>query len=146
MLSREHKKNQVFHEIKDIFLDAFSLPTPNDEKPILEKLVNIVEKISDEDLDTNTKLLEWSKIKFHSKELEYISSVISLRQVDLATKMEDVKKVLENIFSLYTKLCYVNLLTQDVHRAIDWLKGDLQSTTISWSKLDLFLETTIYSR
>ena len=41
--------------------------------------------------------------------------------------MESVKKVLENIFSLYTKLCDVNLFTQEVQRAIDQLQGDLQT-------------------
>ena len=57
------------------------------------------------DLDTTTKNLEWSKKKFQGKVNEKISSEIALTQVALATKVEEVKKVLENIFSLYTKLC-----------------------------------------
>lgn len=65
----KHKQKKTLHEINDIFLDAFSLPTPNEEKPILEKLVNIVDMISDDDLDANTKLLEWLEKKFHSKVL-----------------------------------------------------------------------------
>ena len=60
----------------------------------------MVDKIRDEDLDSNVKLLEWSERKFQSKVLEKIPSAIALRQVDLATKVESVKTVLENIFSL----------------------------------------------
>ena len=85
------------------FFDALSLPEMNEDKPIIEKLVTIVDKIKDEDLDSNVKLLEWFERKFHTKVLKKISSAIALRQVDLATKMENVKIVLENI-SLYTKL------------------------------------------
>ena len=83
--------------------------------------MTIVDKISDADLDTNTKLLQWSKKKFQSKVNENISSAIALRKVDLETKMKDMKKVLENIFSLYTKLCDVNFFTKEAQRAIDRL-------------------------
>ena len=68
----------MFHDIKDIFLDAFNLLATNEDKPIIEKLVNIVDKISDENLDYNVKLLEWSKKKFHSKVFGKISSAIAL--------------------------------------------------------------------
>ena len=121
MLIGEHKQEWVLYDIKEIFLDAFSLQELSEEKPIIEKLVNIVDRIKDEYLDYNVKLLEWSEKNIHSKVLETISSVISLWQVDLATKMEDVKKVLENIFSLYTNLCDVSLFTQEVQRANDRL-------------------------
>lgn len=79
MLRREQKKKQVLHDIKDIFLDSLSLPKPHEAKPIIEKLFDMVDKIRDEDLDSNVKLLEWSEWKFHSKILENISSVIALR-------------------------------------------------------------------
>jgi hypothetical protein len=83
----------------------------NKDKPIIEQHVNIVDKTKHEDLDSNVKLLEWSERNFHTKVLEKISSAIALRQFDLATKVESVKKVLENIFSLYTKFYDVNLFT-----------------------------------
>ena len=107
----------------------------NKDKPIIEQHVNIVDKTKHEDLDYNVKLLEWSERNFHTKVLEKISSAIALRQFDLATKVESVKKVLENIFSLYTKLYDVNLFTQEVQRVIDQLQGDLQliGTTLNLS-------------
>ena len=71
-----------------------------------------MEKVNNEDLDTNAKLLEWSKRKFQGKFNEKIYGDITLTQVALSTKVEDVKKVLENIFSLYTKLCDLTLFTQ----------------------------------
>lgn len=111
LLRREHKQRKVLHDIKEIFLNAFILLTPNEEKSIIEKLVNIVSKISDADLDTNTKLLEWSENFFQTKVNKNISTAIALRQVELATKIEDVKKILENIFSLHINLFDVNLFT-----------------------------------
>ena len=72
-----------------------------------------MEKVSNEDLDTNAKILEWSEKKFQGKVNEKISSDIVLNQVALATKVEDMKKVLENIFSLYTKLCNPSLFLRN---------------------------------
>lgn len=57
---------------------------------------------------------------------EQISSAIALHQVELATKIDGLKKMLENIFSLYTKLCDVPLFTQEVQRHIDHLERDLK--------------------
>ena len=79
LLKRENKQSQVLYDIKEIFLDAFILLEPHEEKTIIEKLVNIVDKISDADLDTNTKLLEWSEKKFQTKVDENISSAIALK-------------------------------------------------------------------
>ena len=48
--------------------------------------------------------MEWSERKFQGKVNEKISSDIALSQVELAKKLERVKIVLGNIFSLYNKL------------------------------------------
>ena len=111
ILRKEYKQRQTIYEIKDIFLDAFILETPGQSKLILEKLSKIVEHVNNEDKETNTKLMEWSEKNFQGKVNEKISSEIALSQVELATKIEKVKKVLENIFSLYAKLCDPTLFT-----------------------------------
>ena len=77
-----------------------------------------MEKVSDADLDTNAKLLELSEKKFQCKVNEKISGDIALTQVALATKVESVKKVLENIFALDTKLCNPTLFTQETRSHI----------------------------
>ena len=79
----------------------------------MEKLSNIVDYVQNEDLDTNAKLLEWSEKKFQTKVNERISSEIALSQVELANKIEKVKTVLKNMFSLYSKLCDPSIFTQE---------------------------------
>ena len=49
ILRNEYKKKKALHEIKYIFLDAFSLQTPDETKPILEKLSEIVDRVTSED-------------------------------------------------------------------------------------------------
>ena len=44
MLRKESRKKQALQDIKDIFLDAFNLPTSEEIKPLLEKLLEIVKK------------------------------------------------------------------------------------------------------
>ena len=61
--------------------------------------------MTNEDQDTNVKLIEWFEKKFQGKVNEKIVSEIALSQVELAKTIEKVKNVLENIFSLYKKLC-----------------------------------------
>ena len=101
MLRNEYRQRKALVEIKDIFLDSFSLLVPNETKPIIEKLSIIVDQVQNGDLDTNVKLLEWSEKKFQMKVNEKISNETTLTQVDLAKKIEKVKIVLEKIFSLY---------------------------------------------
>ena len=60
------------------------------------------------------------------KENEKISSDIALSQVELATKIEQVNKVLGNILSLYTKLCDLSLFTQEVGHKILSLEDNLK--------------------
>ena len=93
----KHKKKKFLHEIKDVLFDAFGPPEINESKPIIEKLVTIVDRIKNEDLNSNVKLLEWLERKFHIKVIDNISSAIALKQVDLETKIESVKIVLDNI-------------------------------------------------
>ena len=49
ILRKEYKQRQALHEIKDIFLDAFSLQTPTETKPILEQLTDSIEQVTNED-------------------------------------------------------------------------------------------------
>ncbi len=93
------------NEIKDIFIDAFILQPPDSSKPILEQLSDIVDQVNNEDHDTNAKLMEWSNNKFEGKFNYKIANNIILGQVDLYKKLDNVKIVLGNIFSLYRKLC-----------------------------------------
>ena len=76
-------------------------------------------------MDTSAKLLEWLEKKFQSKVNEKISSEIALTQVALAKKVGDVKKLLENIFSLYTKLCDHIVFTQETRYRILSLEMNL---------------------
>ena len=43
ILRKEYKKRHAMQDIKDIFLDAFSLPPPYETKDIMEQLSNIAE-------------------------------------------------------------------------------------------------------
>ena len=47
---------------------------------------------------------------------EQISSEIALSQVELVKKIEKVKAILENIFSLYSKLCDPSIFTQETNQ------------------------------
>ena len=66
------------NEIKDIFMDAFSLQPPDSSRPILEKLSNIVDQANHGDHDTNVKLMEWSEKKFLGKVNQNIANDIIL--------------------------------------------------------------------
>ena len=121
-------------DIKEIFLDAFSLLTPDVNKPIIEQLTNILERVTDTNLDTNVKLLEWPERKFQNKVNEKISSVIALTHIEIATNIESVKKVLENIFSLYMKLFNCTLFTQEARNHILILENYMHSSRATFPK------------
>ena len=45
-MRKEYKYKKVMNEIKDIFMDSFSLQPPDATRPILEKLLDIVDQIN----------------------------------------------------------------------------------------------------
>ena len=78
--------------------------------------------------------MEWSEEKFQEKINEKISSEIALSQVELENKIEKVKKVLENIFSPYTKLCDPSIFTQETSQRILSLERNLMISGMQFPK------------
>ena len=76
-------------------MDAFNLQIPDETRPIIQQLSDIVGEVTNADHDTNEKLMEWSERKFQGKVNEKISSEIALSQVEFATKIDYVTEVLE---------------------------------------------------
>ena len=64
-----------------------------------------------------------------SKQSEKILGEIALKQVALATKVESVKKVLEEIFSLYTKLCNPTFFMQETRSHILSLESQINASS-----------------
>ena len=77
-LRKDYKYQQAMNEIKEIFMDAFSLQPLDTNRPILEQLSHIVDQVNNEDVDTNVKLMEWSEKKFQSKVNQKIANDIML--------------------------------------------------------------------
>ena len=96
----------------------------------MEQLLDIVDQVTSEDQETNVKLMEWSERKFQGKVNEKIFSHIALQQVELAKKIEKVKIVLENIFSLYNKLCDFTFFTQETGQRILSLERNLKISSM----------------
>ena len=74
--------------------------------------------------------MEWSEKKFQGKVNERIASEITLSQIELAKMIEKVKKVLENIFSLYKKLCDFSYFTQETSQRISTLERNLNISSM----------------
>ena len=87
-MRKEYTYRQAMSEIKDIFMDAFSLQLPDETRTIIEQLSDIVDQVNNEDHDTNAKLMEWSEKKLQAKVNQKISNDIILGQVDLAKKLD----------------------------------------------------------
>ena len=73
----------------------------------MEQLAHIVERVQNQDQETNVKLMEWSKKKFQGKVNENIASEIALSQVELVKLIEKVKYL--RIYSHCTKSCVISL-------------------------------------
>ena len=63
-MRKEYRQKNAMQNIKDIFLDAFSITTLDESEDIIDQLSDIVDQVQDADLETNAKLLEWSEKKF----------------------------------------------------------------------------------
>ena len=74
--------------------------------------------------------MEWLENKFQLKVNQKISNEIILGQVDLTKKLEKVKVVLGNIFSLYTKLCDFPNFKQETSQKILSLERNLKISSM----------------
>ena len=74
--------------------------------------------------------MEWSKRKFQGKVNQKISNDIALGQVDFVKKLDRVKVVLGNIFSLYNRLCDFSNFTQETSQKILSLERNLKISSM----------------
>ena len=74
--------------------------------------------------------MEWSEKKFQGKVNEKIASEIVISQVELTKKIALVKRVLENIFSLYKKFCDFTYFTQETSQRIATLERNLNISSM----------------
>ena len=126
ILRKEYRQKDVMQNIKDIFLDAFSITILYESKDIVNQFSEIVDQVQDSDLDTNAKLLQWLERKFQSKVNEKIATEITLSQVELAKKIEHFNKMLNRILSLYTKLCNTAPFIDELGQQIAQLEEQLR--------------------
>ena len=68
------------------------------------------------------------RVNYHTKVMEKIPSVIALRQVELATRIDGVKIFFEGIYTLYTKLCDVDFFTQETQQQVKRLQAELRAS------------------
>lgn len=78
-LRGEHQQKQVLQDIKEICIDAFEMSDVKNYDPILEQLVHIVKKVTNEDRKVSDKLLQWSERKFETKVLNKVSVKIAVK-------------------------------------------------------------------
>jgi hypothetical protein len=65
---------------------------------------------------------------------ERISSEIALTRLEIAKKIAKVKVVLDNIFSLYSKLCDLSIFTQETIQRIMSLERNLKISSMQLPK------------
>lgn len=77
--------------------------------------------------------MEWSEKKFQDKVNKKISNDIILGQVEFTKKIDRVKIVLGNIFSLYNRLCDFSNFTQEISHKILSLERNLKISNMKLS-------------
>ena len=64
-LWKKHRKKQVLFEIKNILLDTIIIDDLDENTPILDQLVYIVDKINELDINVHQKLMERAKRQYN---------------------------------------------------------------------------------
>ena len=76
----------------------------NNKAPIIKQLVGIVHKFN-KDIDGQEILLHRAERKFENKVLENVAKKIVIDQVEMSTLVGTLKVVVNNVVSLFKKLC-----------------------------------------
>lgn len=103
----------MLYDIKDIFLDPFVIDNLDENAPIVEYLIKIIDKINDPDVDANEKLMQWLKNKFEKKVMEKVAIEIVVRQVELSKLVTNLGKFSNNVNIIFIN-CVIAQLTQNI--------------------------------
>ena len=57
-LRNERRQMEVFHDIKEIFVEAFDIIDVNHNQTVVEQLVHIVDKVNTTNMEANKKLMD----------------------------------------------------------------------------------------
>lgn len=66
-LRRELKQQQTLQDKNNIFVDTFDTHNVDEETPIFDKLVHMIDQVSAENFESNDKLMDWSTRSFDTK-------------------------------------------------------------------------------
>lgn len=127
---KEFKQKKVLYDIKALLLNDVIDITLNGKTPILEKLVQIVEKLNETKVDSQAKLrerLEEEK-KLENKALEKIASESVLQLGELSTSITELDNLVQNVLTLFNKLCDIAKLTHNVKEKLYKVGGDMKSS------------------
>lgn len=109
-----NQQKQVLHDVKDILLDVVPDITLNDKSPILDQLVQVVDKINEPEIDTQSKFMQRAENKSKHKVLEKVSTELTIQQVALSTYVTDLEVIVQNVITLFHRLCNIPSLTRHV--------------------------------
>lgn len=90
-LRREHQKRQVLDDIKDFFLHTVVVDKLDDNAPNTEKLIKIVEKVNNPDVEIQENFVQREERKHDKRVMENISSEIVIKQVELYTLIIEIE-------------------------------------------------------
>ena len=142
---REEKRreNQVLEDVKNILIDALSTEVDSTQ-PILVQLAEVVHKFN-EDLNGQEKLLQRAERKFENKVLEQVAQKIGIYQVDLSTILSSLETFVNNVTSLFRKLCDTSSFTQEIKDKLSKIDEDLKESAHQLS-LDPSYSSAHYSK
>lgn len=86
-LRRELKQKQVLYNVKHIFVDAFDIHNFEKDTPIINQLINIVDKVNVGNIESNEKLMDWSTRRFETKIVDKVSITIVEQKVQLQERV-----------------------------------------------------------
>lgn len=125
-LRREHQQRQILHDVKDIFVGAFDIQNFYGKAPIISQLVNIVDQINVEDIESNEKFMDWSTNKFENKVVDRFSTKIAEQNVQLQECVHNIEELIEKVKHLYKMLCDMPRFTSDLRENIQQIQADMK--------------------
>ena len=101
-LRRENKQKQVLRDAKHIFVDAFDIQNYEEGAPIINQLVNIVEKVTTRNMESYEKLMDQLARRFETMVVYKVSITIAKKKVLLQEKEQVMIELIQKEQHFYT--------------------------------------------
>ena len=104
----------------------FNIQNFEEDAPIINQLVNIVDQVNVGSVESIDKLMDWSARRFETKVVDKVSITITEKKVQLQERVQIMIELIQKVKNLYTIWSNVPRFTNNIQAQITQIQAEMK--------------------